>query len=77
MRIRLVTLAALAAATAAPALAEEVTVIRRDPPPVERSTVIEHRSVESTGSVGGCESRTVRKENEFGDSKTVRTERCD
>ncbi|ACL59038.1 hypothetical protein [Methylobacterium nodulans] len=77
MRIRLAPLAALAALTAVPALAEDVTVIRRDAPPAERSTVIEKRSVESTGSVGGCETKTVRKENEFGDSKTVRSERCD
>ncbi|ACA18766.1 conserved hypothetical protein [Methylobacterium sp. 4-46] len=77
MRIRSLCLALATALAAGPALAEDVTIIRRDPPPVERSTVIEKRSVESTGSVGGCETKTVRKENEFGDSKTVRSERCD
>ncbi|MGY2047091.1 hypothetical protein [Methylobacterium sp. JK268] len=76
MRVPTLTLAILTGLAAVPALAEDVTVIRRDAP-VERSTVIEKRSVETTGTVGGCETKTVRKENEFGDSKTVRSERCD
>jgi hypothetical protein len=58
--MRMLTLAALAAALA---FAEDVTVIRRDAPaPVERSTVIEKRAVETTGTVGGCETETVRSE---------------
>ncbi|AWB22841.1 hypothetical protein DA075_19625 [Methylobacterium currus] len=77
MSVRLATLATLAALVTVPALAEDVTVIRRDTAPVERSTVIEKRSVESTGSVGGCETKTVKKTNELGDSKTVHSERCD
>ncbi|GJD49235.1 hypothetical protein OPKNFCMD_1965 [Methylobacterium crusticola] len=77
MQYRLVTLATLAALAAVPALAEDVTVIRRDSAPVERDTVVEKRSVESTGSVGGCDTKTVRKTNEFGDTKTVHSERCD
>ncbi|MFH6783747.1 MULTISPECIES: hypothetical protein [Methylobacterium] len=77
MSLRLATLATLAALVTVPAMAEDVTVIRRDSAPVERSTVIEKRSVESTGSVGGCETKTVKKTNEYGDSKTVHSERCD
>ncbi|KMO33508.1 hypothetical protein VP06_16155 [Methylobacterium aquaticum] len=57
-----------------PALAEDVTVIRSDSAPVERSTVIEKRSA---GSTGACETKTVKNTNEVGDSKTVRSERCD
>ncbi|RVU12533.1 hypothetical protein [Methylobacterium oryzihabitans] len=78
MRTRLVAAAAFAALVGIPsAFAQDVTVIRRDAPEAERTTTIERRSVESTGSVGGCESKTVKKTNEFGDTKTVRSERCD
>ncbi|WP_407519717.1 hypothetical protein [Methylobacterium oryzisoli] len=75
--MRILTLAALATLACAPAFAQDV-IIRRDAPVErERSTVIEKRSVDTTGSVGDCETKTVRKTNEFGDTKTVRSERCD
>ncbi|GJD99717.1 hypothetical protein [Methylobacterium isbiliense] len=78
MRTRILTLAALATLACAPAALAEEVIIRRDAPVErERSTVIEKRSVDTTGTVGGCETKTVRKTNEFGDTKTVRSERCD
>jgi hypothetical protein len=78
MRTRILTLAALATLACAPAAFAEEVIIRRDAPVErERSTVIEKRSVDTTGTVGGCETKTVRKTNEFGDTKTVRSERCD
>jgi hypothetical protein len=40
------------------------------PAPAERDTVIEHRGSD-------CETTTVHKENDRGDSKTVEKRRCD
>ena len=70
--------AAAIAGIAAPASAEETTVVRRDSAPsvsVEhRSGVVEHREV-TTGSVD-CGSKTVHKEDGAGNSKTVHKEGC-
>jgi hypothetical protein len=70
--------AAALAGIAAPAMAEETTVIRRDSAPsvsVERREgVVEHREV-TTGSVD-CGSKTVHKEDGAGNSKTVHKEGC-
>ena len=57
------------------AFADEV-IIHRDsvetaPPPVSSSTTVERRS-----SSDGCDSKTVHKENDTGDSKTVTTTNC-
>ncbi|PXW66000.1 hypothetical protein [Methylobacterium sp. B4] len=66
------------AGLAAPASAEETTVIRRDSTPsvsVERREgVVERREV-TTGSVD-CGSKTVHKEDGLGNSKTVHKEGC-
>ncbi|MFH6787192.1 MULTISPECIES: hypothetical protein [Methylobacterium] len=66
------------AGIAAPAKAEETTVIRRDSAPgvsVERREgVVERREI-TTGSVD-CGSKTVHKEDGFGNSKTVHKEGC-
>ena len=58
------------------AYADEV-VIHRDAPaavvvPSESHTTVEHRS-----SSDGCESKTVHKENDMGDSKTMTKTNCD
>ena len=56
------------------AFADEV-IIRRDadaPAPVSSSTSVEHRS-----SSDGCASKTVRKENDLGDTKTVTKTNCE
>lgn len=74
----LVFLAASLAGFAAPASAEDTTVIRRDSAPsvsVERREgVVERREV-TTGSVD-CGSKTVHKEDGMGNSKTVHKEGC-
>jgi hypothetical protein len=71
-------LAASLAGFAAPASAEDTTVIRRDSAPgvsVERREgVVERREV-TTGSVD-CGSKTVHKEDGMGNSKTVHKEGC-
>ena len=70
------TLATLAGASAAQA---ETTVIRRDAPDtvvVDRPSS-ETRTVERRESSDGCSSKTVTKENELGDRKTVTKESCD
>ncbi|MGX7708953.1 hypothetical protein [Methylobacterium sp. Gmos1] len=70
--------AATLAGMAAPASAEETTVIRRDSAPgvsVERREgVVERREI-TTGSVD-CGSKTVHKEDGLGNSKTVHKEGC-
>ncbi len=61
------------------ARAEETTVIHRDAP----DTVVVDRPAAESKSVtvkdhgDGCVSKTVRKENSDGDSKTVHKETCD
>ncbi|KQO65809.1 MULTISPECIES: hypothetical protein [unclassified Methylobacterium] len=71
-------LVASLAGFAAPASAEDTTVIRRDSAPgvsVERREgVVERREV-TTGSVD-CGSKTVHKEDGMGNSKTVHKEGC-
>lgn len=69
--------AAAFAGLAAPAMAEDTTVIHRDTAPgvaVEHRGVVEHRDV-TTGSVD-CGSKTVHKEDGMGNSKTVHKEGC-
>lgn len=63
------------------AYADSTTVIQRDSTPsvtIERDApaVIEHRSVETTGTTG-CKSKTVKKENDMGDTVTKHEEKCD
>ncbi|HEX5212559.1 MAG TPA: hypothetical protein VFW22_12600 [Pseudolabrys sp.] len=55
-------------------------VVEHDHPPVviekhEHPAVVEKKSIETTGS-GGCDSKTVHKETEYG-SKTVHKTNCD
>jgi hypothetical protein len=70
------TLATLFGATAVQA---ETTVIRRDAPDtvvVDRPST-ETRTVERRETSDGCSSKTVTKENDVGDRKTVTKETCD
>ncbi len=70
--------AAALAGLAAPATAEETTVIRRDSAPsvsVERREGIVERRDITTGTVD-CGSKTVHKEDGMGNSKTVHKEGC-
>ena len=72
LRIMLVAATMLSAGTA---FADEV-VIHRDtdapPPPSSSSTTVEKHT-----SSDGCASKSVHKENDAGDSKTVQTTSCD
>ena len=73
---RSLTLATLFGASAVQA---ETTVIRRDAPDtvvVDRPST-ESRTVERRESSDGCSSKTVTKENDLGDRKTVTKESCD
>ncbi|GAC1330828.1 MAG: hypothetical protein NVSMB26_08600 [Beijerinckiaceae bacterium] len=63
------------------AYAEETTVIHRDAPPPAVGVVVgapaaEHRSTTVTTGGVGCETKTVHKENDLGDSKTVKKTDC-
>lgn len=65
---------ALVAATllsAGSAYADEVVIHRDAPPPTSSSTTVEHHE-----SADGCASKTVHKENDMGDSKTVTKSNC-
>lgn len=54
------------------AFADEVVIHHDDvPPPPSSSTTVEHRE-----SSDGCASKTVHKENDLGDSKTVTKSNC-
>ena len=54
------------------AFADEVVIHRDDaPPPPSSSTTVEHHE-----SSDGCSSKTVHKENDMGDSKTVTKSDC-
>lgn len=55
------------------AFADEVIIHRDDvpPPPTSSSTTVEHHE-----SADGCSSKTVHKENDLGDSKTVTKSNC-
>jgi hypothetical protein len=74
-------LVAAAALSIGPALAEETTVIHKDTGPSavieHRSdpTVVEHKSVTTTGTVG-CSSTTKKKTDEFGDTKVKQKTEC-
>lgn len=81
MRATLTAAAVLAALAGIDPAFAETTVIERDEPTVvvrERpADVIEHREVERAGPPGGCESKTVTRTDEDGNSTTIRRERCD
>ena len=53
------------------AFADEVVIHHDDVPPPTSSTTVEHRE-----SSDGCSSKTVHKENDLGDSKTVTQSNC-
>lgn len=81
MRISIMAAAALSLLALAPAARAETTVIKRDAPGVviehrEAPTVVEKRTIETTGSID-CSTKTTTRTNEFGDTKTVRKEKCD
>lgn len=65
------TIIAVAMFAAGTAFADEVVIHRDDAPPPSSSTTVEHHM-----SADGCESKTVHKENDMGDSKTVRKSDC-
>lgn len=78
MRNALLATAALLSLATVPALAE-TTVITRDRPAdvvVDRSTT-ESKTVTERDHGDGCTSKTVSKENDLGDRKTVTKESCD
>jgi hypothetical protein len=66
------------------AFADETTVIRKEGPlgdttvvTKERDdSVVTKRTYETTGSLGGCEHRSVTKTNELGDSVTKSKTEC-
>ena len=67
-----VVIAAIAMLVTGSAFADEVVIHRDDvPPPPSTSTTVEHRE-----SSDGCSSKTVHKENDMGDSKTVTHSDC-
>ena len=66
-----ITLVAATMLVTGSAMADEVTIHRDDvPPPSSRTTVEKHESSD------GCSSKTVHKENDMGDSKTVTKSDC-
>ena len=78
MRNALLAAAALAAVLGAASVQAETTVIKRDAPDtvvVDRPA--ESRTVETRESSDGCSSKTVTKDNDLGDRKTVTKESCD
>ena len=61
------------------AYAEETTVIRRETTPGIGVTVtppvsVEHRSTVTTTT--GCDTKIIHKENDMGDSKTIKKTEC-
>ncbi|HEX8417825.1 MAG TPA: hypothetical protein VF641_09500 [Methylobacterium sp.] len=78
MRLSLLAGATLATLLGASAVGAQTTVITRDKPDVvvERPSS-ETRTVERRETSDGCSSKTVSKENEVGDRKTVTKESCD
>ena len=68
LKVMLVTAAMLVTGTA---FADEVVIHRDDAPPPSSSTTVEHHE-----SSDGCSSKTVHKENDMGDSKTVTKSDC-
>ncbi|MGY2052900.1 hypothetical protein [Methylobacterium sp. JK268] len=73
------TLCAAFAGASTAALAEETTVIHRDGAVVDRGTTgtVEKKTVTRSSDGLGCGSKTVHKENDLGESKTVHKEGCD
>jgi len=79
MRNPIIAALTLATLFGASAVQAETTVIRRDAPDtvvVDRPST-ESRTVERRESGDGCSSKTVTKENDLGDRKTVTKESCD
>ena len=76
--MRTTLLATAALLTFCTAASAETTVIRRDGPDavVDRSATTS-KSVTVHEHGDGCTTKTVRKENDMGDSKTVKKESCD
>lgn len=79
MRKTIVMAAAILAALGVSVAQSETTVIEKESPgavvvdrPAGESTTIEKRETSD-----GCSSKSVTKENEFGDRKTVTKESCD
>ncbi|AYO85520.1 MULTISPECIES: hypothetical protein [Methylobacterium] len=71
-------LAAAALLSLGAAAQAQTTVIERDRPAVVVDRpASESKSVTVHDHGDGCVSKTVRKENEMGDSKTVKKESCD
>ena len=68
LKIALVAATMLASGTA---FADEVIIHRDVPPPPSSTTTVEHHE-----SADGCASKTVHKENDMGDSKTVTKSDC-
>ncbi len=64
-------LVAVMALTTGTAFADEVIIHRDDAPPPSSRTVTETHSGDT-----GCASKTVKKENDLGDSKTVTKSDC-
>lgn len=66
------------------AMADSTTVTRTEGPLGDTTTVrkertddsISVRRTESTGSIGGCDTKSVTKTNEFGDSTTKTRTEC-
>lgn len=82
MRTTFLAIAVLAATIASNPASAQTMVIERDEPSVvvrERPVeVIERRAVErDLPPAGGCESKTVTRTDEDGETTTVRRERCD
>ena len=73
--------AAVATGLMSGAAAAQTTIIERDEPTIvvrERpADVIERRDVERDRPAAGCESKTVTRTDEDGETTTVRRERCD
>ncbi|MDB5646949.1 hypothetical protein [Methylobacterium sp.] len=79
MRNPIIAALTLATLFGASAVQAETTVIRRDAPDtvVVDRPASETRKVERRETSDGCASKTVTKENELGDRKTVTKESCD
>ncbi|MDR7038236.1 hypothetical protein J2X36_002995 [Methylobacterium sp. BE186] len=79
MRNQILAAATLLSLLGVQAATAETTVIRRDAPDtvvVDRPST-ERKTVETRDRGDGCSSKTVSKENEYGDRKTVHKESCD
>ena len=79
MRTHLLATASIVAAFGIAAAQAQTTVIQRDTPDtvVVDRPASETRSVETRERSDGCSSKSVTKENDVGDRKTVTKESCD